>query len=192
MKKKSKIKELTSTSKFLAREIVHYIGKSNKPISILQLCPSSHVITEAIIEKMNKEDSLTIYIMRQSCDIKIKKEIFSDKRVKIAYKNMETLVSKEKFDYIIIDFPINRFEPPIVSEMMNKLISLLKDDAILAYYENINIDRFKRKIFNDEKWKKSLILKQLIINLLKNYEFKREKVFLNFPPLYVHYLHNRY
>jgi phospholipid N-methyltransferase len=191
MKKNKKISELTSTSKFLAREIVHYIGKNNSPISILEVCPTNAKITEAILEKMDVSDSLTIYLMNDNCQKNFKKLFIKDKRIKVVYQNIRNLLSEKKFDYIIMDLPINTFDPPIVAEMMNKLIRSLTSDGILTYYEYIKIDQLKRKILAPSKRKKSLILKQLIISLLKNYEFKREKVFLNFPPLYVHYLHNR-
>jgi phospholipid N-methyltransferase len=190
IKDKKNVKELVSVSKFLIREIVHYIGKMDSPLKILEVCPSNYAITEAILDKMDNSDSLTIFIMNRECRKKLNPSVFDGKNVSIVHKNLDELPDTNRFDYIVMDSSINSLTPPIVAELMSKLLNSLSKNGILAYYEYTNLG-VNNTILNIEKKKKHRMLKKLVNNLINNYEFKRERVILNFPPIYVHYLHNR-
>lgn len=185
------------TSKYLAHEVTHPLGRERGPLDILEVGPGTGPITEEIMERMIPGDTLALYeigerfvrLLEEKIDSTPKYAAMKD-RIAIHVRPVQAITPAERYDYIIMGIPTNNLEPGSVAEIMYKMLAALKPGGTFCYYEYV-INSMRRTMLSGDKLKKHLHRQAVLRQVQKRYEYKRENVLLNLPPLFVHYLHNR-
>lgn len=185
------------TSRYLAHETAHLLAKERGPWDILEVGPGTGPITEAILQRMRPEDTLTLYELNEGFvrvleEKLLRAEAFAPlrERISIHAKPAQAIPPDARYDYIVMGIPLNNLEPGTVAEIMYKMVGVLKAGGTFCYYEYA-LNSVRRTMFSGEKLLKHLHLQSVLRQVHKRYEYKRERVMLNLPPLHVHYLHNR-
>lgn len=185
------------TSKYLAHEVTHLLGRERKPHDILEVGPGTGPITEEILARMRDGDTLTLYEINDGF-VKLLERKLNEvpdyarlrERVRIVPRPAQRVGPDERYDYIVMGIPINNLEPGTVAEIMYKMLGALKPGGTFCYYEYV-LNSMKRTMLTGEKLKKHLHMQNVLRQVHKRHEYKRENVLLNLPPLFVHYLHDR-
>jgi len=194
IKNPKKIGSITPSSSFLAEEITKYVDGKKGAIKILEVGSGTGVFAEEIIKKMEQD-----YLMEQNyifdvieidpdlCTI-LKEKFKEYDNVKIHCVSILDWKPDYSYDFIISGLPFNSFDSSFVQSILDQYRLIIKDGGMLSYFEYIFISRVKKLFLrgdNKVEFSNNLNIRE---EFIKKFDFETGKVFLNFPPAYVHHL----
>jgi phospholipid N-methyltransferase len=156
---------------------------------ILEVGAGSGAITKALEKKMRLGQNADVveYFAKLAALLRLR---FWDQR-SIAIHSGDILhfdAQPNSYDAIICSLPFNAFSPETTEAILEKLIDLAKDGAIMSFFE-YKILQGMAKMLLPKKGRAQFLASQHLIDLFcRRYKFAESVVNLNFPPAIVHYL----
>lgn len=184
------------SSRFLAREVAHSLRfVSQRPCRVLEVGPGTGPVTGEVLGRLGAGDRLTVYeLNRRFCRILEERFPAGQQNAELTIVNapIQQLPTAERFDHIIMGIPVNNLAPPMLSELLHRLIHALTDDGVFVFYEYARIPGLQESWFHGVKRQRWQRTRRVLERILKRHEFKSERVMMNVPPLHVHYLQKRH
>jgi phosphatidylethanolamine/phosphatidyl-N-methylethanolamine N-methyltransferase len=94
----------------------------------------------------------------------------------------------DSYDTIICSLPFNAFLPETTEAILEKMITLARDGAIMSFYEYKVMQGFVKKLLPKKKREHFINSQHLIDLFCQRYKFDEAIVTMNIPPAVVHYL----
>lgn len=175
----------------LAIEITSLIPEKKikrEPLRILEVGAGTGIFTEVIANKMMPEDRLDVIELEKNLCVHLKDNFKKMGNVAIHCTSIVDFVPNKPYDIIVSGLPFNAFDSDLVQKILDKYISIVKDDGVISYFEYIFIS--SAKMFMTYGTSKENIKKidKITSDFLKKYEFKKAKVIWNIPPAWVHHV----
>lgn len=189
-KKPETIGAIAPSSSYLAQTMIKNLDCNITPKRILEVGGGTGVMTSEIKKCLTPQDELIVYEIEEDL-CKILNEKFGDKKnIKILCKDIRTIDTKQKFDYIVSTLPLNSFPAVFVKEIFSLYFNILKEDGVLSFFEYLYLQSFRKYIGTDESIRKTKKLRSVIENTIRKYSFDEDNVLLNLPPAVVYFLKN--
>jgi len=177
------------SSRSLAKAMVSQIKKGGKDLRILEVGPGTGVFTRTILRQLREEDHLDLVEMNPYFAQYLQENLQdSICRVKILSSSIQELSEARKYDYIISGLPLNNCQPEVIRDLFEKLLSFLKEDGILSYFEYAFVRTLKTPFVGREERKRLQNIARLLKVYLQKFEFHSEFVPLNIPPAIARHL----
>jgi phospholipid N-methyltransferase len=109
-------------------------------------------------------------------------------RAEILHTRLEDLPKQRKFDLIISGLPLNNFEVTEVEQILGVFERLLAPGGTLSFFEYIAIRRVKSLVSGRTGRKRLRGIGAAIGSVLDGREIKRDWVWPNVPPAWVHHV----
>jgi phosphatidylethanolamine/phosphatidyl-N-methylethanolamine N-methyltransferase len=100
----------------------------------------------------------------------------------------DRVVAPAPYDFIISGLPLNNFDPGAIAEIFEIFRTLLKPGGTLSYFEYMYVRQVRRTISFGKRRQHIERLDRALIEPWRNNEYRRDRVWLNFPPAWVHHL----
>jgi phospholipid N-methyltransferase len=193
----------------LARALTRYVGEPttfsaasngsaqelHPPRRILEVGPGTGSVTRFIIRELPPEDRLDLAELNDRFVARLRERFDKDEpfrqvatRAEILHQPVEEIADRGPYDLIISGLPLNNFSADSVERILGVLMELLKPGGTLSFFEYIAIRRFRAVVSGRDQRTRLRDIGCLMDDLLTRHEIRRDSVWLNVPPAWVHHV----
>jgi phosphatidylethanolamine/phosphatidyl-N-methylethanolamine N-methyltransferase len=179
----------------LASALCRYVGESASPQKILEVGPGTGAVTTTLIERLRADDTLCLVEVNEMF-VAYLRTAFIERaplaakahRCELVHGRVEDLPGDGSYDLIISGLPLNNFEPDEVEQILRRYAGLLKPGGTLSFFEYIAVRSAKTWVSSPKERERLRAIDRLLRGTLDPGEFRREWVWLNVPPAWVHHV----
>jgi phospholipid N-methyltransferase len=186
------------SSRFLARALVSQLKPPRPAARILEVGPGTGSVTCAIAGVMLPEDRLDAVEINDRFVRLLEKRVEEDRafqhrrdQIQIIHAPVEQLLGESVYDFIVSGLPLNNFAAAQVRAIFTTYQRLLKPGGTLTYYEYVLVRELKTPFVDRRERRRLVRVGRLVSSYVRNYQIRRERVFVNVPPATVRHLRFR-
>jgi phospholipid N-methyltransferase len=109
-------------------------------------------------------------------------------RITLRQAGVEDLADDDHYDVIISGLPLNNFSVEFVSRVLAKFRRLLAPGGTLSFFEYIAVRRAKAALSRQAECQRLREIGRLLGDFLNGREIRRDSVWANVPPAWVHHV----
>jgi len=170
-------------------------GPHPQPRKILEVGPGTGAVTCRIIERMGESDSLDLVELNEAFVRCLERRFLQDPdfkavfpRTRIWHCPVEQLPSGGQYHFIVSGLPLNNFSPAEVEHILSLLINMLLPGGVLSFFEYIAVRPLHALVSRRRERARLRGIGQVMHATRERYEVRRDAVWLNIPPAWVHHL----
>lgn len=186
------------SGRLLGHALTRFVRESGEanagPRRILEVGPGTGAVTRHICAGLAPRDTLDlcelnatfVQVLRQRfaaeppfCDV-------AD-RAAIHHSPIEALPADEPFDLIVSGLPLNNFEVGEVEHILSLFARLLKPTGVLSFFEYIAIRKVRAAVGGAAVRTRLQGIERAMSGVLQH-EIRRDRIWANVPPAYVHHV----
>lgn len=180
----------------LATALARFVReKSPKPRRILEVGPGTGAVTGQIIAGMGATDRVDLVELNDSFVRQLEHRFANEPafhavadRARVLHCPIEDLPRSESYDVIVSGLPLNNFAVADVERILTALTELSAPGGTLSFFEYIAV-RSARAIVSGRAERTRLRgIGQALRATLDGHEIRRDAVWLNVPPAWVHHV----
>ncbi len=180
----------------LSRALARFVARpADGPRRILEVGPGTGAATRQIAAVMQPADRLDLVEVNAQFVRRLRELLRTDprlaaaaERVRVLHSRIEDLPRAERYDLIVSGLPLNNFSVAEVDTILRGLGELARPGAVLSFFEYIAIRRMKAVAAGRAERERLGGIARLLQDLLRGREIRREAVWLNIPPAWVHHV----
>ena len=188
------------SSPFLAKALARYVKQDNseagnQPRSILEVGPGTGAVTDKIVAALGPQDRLALVEINDEFVALLKRRFETlpqlkavASRVTILQNGVERLTEERHYDLIVSGLPLNNFSVADVEQILSVFARLLKPSGRLSFFQYIGLRRLRWLVSQAAERERLHGVGLALDRLLRQRELRREAVWLNFPPAWVHHV----
>ncbi len=181
----------------LSAALVHFVRAtaSHRPRRILEVGPGTGAVTQHLIGQMRPTDCLDLVEVNESFVHCLNDRFLSDPefhaaagRCRVLHCPIESLSGDGAYDVILSGLPMNNFAVAEVEHILGILRRLAGPGATVSFFEYMGIRRLKAAFSGRVERVRLGGIGQLVGRLLKDHEIRRDWIWSNIPPAFVHHV----
>ena len=181
----------------LSKALAHFVqnAENGAPRRILEVGPGTGAVTRQIIAALKPKDRLDLVELNESFVDCLRDRFQSDPefqpaaaRSQVLHCSIEELPADTTYDVIVSGLPLNNFAADDVRNILDMLVRLLRPGGTLSFFEYIAVRRFKGLISGPTERQRLQAIGQLMNGLLTGHEVRRDWIWPNVPPAWVHHV----
>lgn len=180
---------------YLGRALARYVGSTSGPCRVLEVGPGTGAVTTQIVGRLGAEDrfdlvELNAEFVRRLNERFAKEEAFRRvaPRSRVLHQRIEELATDDPYDLIISGLPLNNFAVADVQQILATLRGLLKPGGTLSFFEYIAIRKVRSVVSGPTERARMRGITRALDELLGPHEFRRDWIWPNVPPAWVHHV----
>jgi phospholipid N-methyltransferase len=165
------------------------------PREILEVGPGTGAVTARLVMKLRPEDRLTLVELNDDFVRHLRGRFQTEPafkavadRTQIVHARLEDLHGEQRYRVIISGLPLNNFAVPEVEQILGAFQRLLGPGGTLSFFEYIAIRRAKALVSGPQGRARLQGIGQALQRTLHGREVKRDWVWPNVPPAWVHHV----
>ncbi len=162
---------------------------------ILEVGPGTGAVTRHLIRRMQKTDCLDLVELNENFVARLNDLFRSDpefqpvaQRCRVLHCPIEDLPADIAYDVIVSGLPMNNFAVAEVEHILSTLRRLAGPGATVSFFEYMGIRRLKATISGKAERIRLRGIGHLVGQLLEDCEIRRDGIWTNVPPAYVHHV----
>jgi phosphatidylethanolamine/phosphatidyl-N-methylethanolamine N-methyltransferase len=184
------------SGRFLAAALARFVGDGDAGARrILEVGPGTGSVTRRIAEAMGPQDQLDVVELNESFIRCLRDRLQTDEsfrcvadRTRVLHCPVQELPRDGAYDLIISGLPLNNFSVSEVERVLETLAGLLKPGGTLSFFQYIAIRRLHALISGPAERARLRGVGQALEALLREHEIRRDWVWPNIPPAWVHHV----
>ena len=183
------------SSRSLGRALARYVGRQDHPQRILEVGPGTGAVTRWILARMRPEDHLDLVELNERFVARLRERFASEPtfrrfhdQVQIFHVPVQEMPDGQQYDLVISGLPLNNFQVNEVHAILEKMIALLRPGGMLSFFEYIGIRRLRSLVADRADRARLQGIESLFNKLFQQAEIRRDWIWLNLPPAWVHHL----
>ncbi len=172
-------------------------GESGSAVGrrILEVGPGTGAVTGRIAQDMRPTDRLVLVERNAQFVERLRARLESESkfgeaanRIRLIHAGVEELPNNEQFDLIISGLPLNNFSVELVETLLAKLRRLLAAGGTLSFFEYVAVRSVKAIVSRKSERERLRTIGQLLDKVLQAGEIRRDCIWSNTPPAWVHHV----
>ena len=183
------------SGKRLSRALARFAAGGERPKRLLEVGAGTGAVTRFISRAMGPEDRLDLVELNASFAESLRTMLREDPhyaptadRIQVRQTAIEDFPVDEPYDVIVSGLPLNNFSVESVQGILDQLMKLLKPNGTLSFFEYIAIRRVKAVVSRRDERHRLRGIGEVTDRLFAKHEIRRDPIFLNVPPAWVHHL----
>ena len=180
----------------LAKALARYVAQpAEAPRRIIEVGPGTGAVTWHIISALRPLDRLDLVELNESFVRRLERRFQTDPhfhsaagRTRVLHCAVEELPRDSTYDLIVSGLPLNNFSVDLVERILQILLSLLAPGGTLSFFEYIAMRRAKAIISGPAERQRLRGIQRAMQNVLKMHEIRRDAIWRNVPPAWVHHV----
>lgn len=165
------------------------------PKKILEVGPGTGAVTRRIIEVMHPADSLDLVELNGAFVEQLRNRFQNDPgfqpvadRARVLHCPVEELQGDGNYEVIVSGLPLNNFAAADVERLLAVLVGLLAPGGTLSFFEYIAVRSARAMVSGSSERARLRGVGRAMRAVLDPHEFRRDAVWLNVPPAWVHHV----
>jgi len=191
---------IVPSSRFLANALARYVreGKhraADKPRTVLEVGPGTGSVTDKIVTGLGPADRLDLVELNNEFVSLLRHRFQSEAelrrvadRVRILHQPVEELAGEDLYDLMVSGLPLNNFAAAEVEQILNVFARLLRPGGRLSFFEYAAIRKLRSLVSSKADRERLRGVGEALRQVLRRGEIRREFVWLNLPPAWVHHV----
>ena len=183
------------SGRFLAAALARYVAGADRPRRILEVGPGTGAVTGRIVRDLGPDDLLDLVEVNERFVRQLRNRFQNESpfrevapRAQILHCLIQDLTPGATYDLIVSGLPLNNFAVADVQQILGCLMGLLRPGGILSFFEYIAIRSARALMSGPAERARLRGSGQAINGLLGQHEFRREWIWPNLPPAWVHHV----
>jgi phospholipid N-methyltransferase len=184
---------------FLAAALSRFVAyRSPGPKKILEVGPGTGAVTRKIISRMADGDSLDLVELNGSFVEQLNHRFQNDpefktvsSRSKVFHQPVEELPAEQTYDVIVSGLPFNNFSAGLVENILTGLTGRLAPGGTLSFFEYIAVRPTRTLVSGRAERERLRGIGKAMRAVLEPGEIRRDAIWLNVPPAWVHHVRNQ-
>jgi phosphatidylethanolamine/phosphatidyl-N-methylethanolamine N-methyltransferase len=183
------IGSITPSSSFLAKKMIAVVSENKGDNrQILEIGPGTGPITKHLIRDLRPGDHLDLVELEEQFRAPLEKMIQESEKasqISLHIMPLQRFDPKKEFDHVVSMLPLNSFSPTLVSEIFQKVDTLLNKNGCFSYVEYRFLPSIKLLLYKILGGKQSIdprIVWDTKAQYLKNKSITTGSTLLNIPP----------
>jgi phospholipid N-methyltransferase len=182
----------------LSAALAHFVRAGTNecgPRRILEVGPGTGAVTQHIVQGMRPGDRLDLVERNEEFVSRLRARMAHDHlyrassdRIVLRHASVEDISEDEPYNVIVSGLPLNNFPLLLVEQILAKLDRLLAPDGTLSFFEYIAIRKMKAALSPRADRDRLRAIGKVLDEFLAGREIRRDRVFANVPPAWVHHV----
>jgi phosphatidylethanolamine/phosphatidyl-N-methylethanolamine N-methyltransferase len=187
------------SGRFLATALSRYVihgPHASAGRRILEVGPGTGAVTQRIVAEMRAGDSLDLVELNATFVEQLQRRFETDPafrnvadRARVLHCPIEELPHDQTYDVIVSGLPLNNFSAAVVDQILASLMKLLAPGGMLSFFEYIAVRRARALVSRRSERERLHGVARAMHAVLDPHEIRRDAVWLNVPPAWVHHVH---
>jgi phosphatidylethanolamine/phosphatidyl-N-methylethanolamine N-methyltransferase len=186
------------SGRLLARSLCRYVDAPGPSRRILEVGPGTGAVTSRMVRRLRPQDSLDLVELNPAFVARLENRFATEPhfvcvadRCRVLHQTVESLPAGSKYDLIISGLPLNNFSVATVEHLLEVLLGLLKPGGQLSFFQYIAIREARWLVSGQEERARLRGITRALGNILGQHELRRDWVWPNVPPAWVHHIQVR-
>ncbi len=183
------------SGRFLARSMARYVGQHAGGDRVLEVGPGTGAVTSRIVRSLGPHDRLDLVELNDEFVRRLNERFAGEEpfrrvaeRCRVLHCGVEELPAGEPYDLVISGLPLNNFSVADVERLLAAMRRLLKPGGTLTFFEYIAIREARALVSGRGERARLRGIGEALGRLLGPYEVRRDWIWPNVPPAWVHHL----
>ncbi len=184
------------SGRFLAAALARHVGQQgNGAERVMEVGPGTGAVTRHIIDRLRPEDSLDLVELNDAFVGQLKQLLEHDDRfhsaadrTEVLHMAVEDLPDDRQYDRIVSGLPLNNFSAEVVRQILTILMARLRPGGTLSFFEYIAIRRARLLVSGRAERCRLRGIGEALHEVLHPGEFRRDWIWWNVPPAWVHHV----
>ena len=183
------------SGRFLARSLARYVGGNGAGQRILEVGPGTGAVTAQIVRVLGPNDRLDLVELNDDFVRRLNERFASEPpfqaaapRSRVLHARLQELPVEEPYDLVISGLPLNNFSVADVEELLGAMTELVKPGGTLSFFEYIAIRRARALVSTAAEKSRLRGIGAALERLLGTREIRRDCIWPNVPPAWVHHV----
>jgi len=179
----------------LSAALARYVGGGPAVQRVLEVGPGTGAVTRFIVRNLGPHDELDLVELNPSFARHLRDDLSADPvlrtaadRTRVLEMPVEQLDRQTRYDIIVSGLPLNNFSVESVRQILDTFRGLLAPGGTLSFFEYIAIRRVKALFSGPAQRRRLQGIAQTLHSLLDGNEIRRDWIWLNVPPAWVHHV----
>lgn len=189
---------IAPSSRFLARALTNPLTERTSPARILEVGPGTGAVTRHVVSRLRRDDQFDLVEMNPQFVDLLNGRFDSDPHYKrVALQSavhampLQDFQTSQPYDYIVSGLPLNNFPVPLVEEIFESFLRLLRPGGTLSYFEYMYVRPMRRLVAKPAEKERLTALEHVIRKYLGDHRIRQDWVFVNMPPAWVQHLRKK-
>jgi phospholipid N-methyltransferase len=180
----------------LAAALASFVAQADgQPRRILEVGPGTGAVTRRLVELLGPQDCLDLVELNSSFVDCLRQRFRNEPafqavagQARVLHCPVEELPPGTRYHLIVSGLPLNNFAVADVRRILDALAGLLEPGGTLSFFEYIGVRRVKQLLSGRVERARLRGIGQVMDALLAQREIRRDGIWLNVPPAWVHHV----
>ncbi|HBO45322.1 MAG TPA: phospholipid methyltransferase [Planctomycetaceae bacterium] len=179
----------------LSTALARYVGGDPRGQRVLEVGPGTGAVTRHIAPKLGPNDRLDLVELNPSFAESLRVALANDPvlrtvadRTRVLEMAVEQLPDDTRYDVIVSGLPLNNFSVDAVGSILDTFRVLLAPNGTLSFFGYIAIRRVKALVSGRDQRERLRGIGRTLGDFLDGNEIRRDWIWLNVPPAWVHHV----
>jgi phosphatidylethanolamine/phosphatidyl-N-methylethanolamine N-methyltransferase len=179
----------------LGKALAQFVGVSSQPQRILEVGPGTGAVTRCIAAAMGPEDRLDLVEINAQFVHHLQRILAEDRaleqvapRITVVHQSVTDFTSPFTYDLIISGLPLNNFEVAEVEAILAAFARLTRSGGTVSFFEYMGLRRARLHLSGRRQRARLAGIDQALGQLIAEHEVRRNSIWLNVPPAWVHHV----
>lgn len=183
------------SGRFLARSLSRFVGVSGRPQRVLEVGPGTGAVTSEVVRRLGAQDRLDLVELNDAFVAHLERRFAVEPdfqrvadRCRVLHKRVEELGDDGQYDLIVSGLPLNNFSVEAVEEILRGFARLVRPGGTLSFFQYIAIRPARALVSGRAERARLQGISRALAGLLAPHEVRRDWIWPNFPPAWVHHV----
>ena len=179
----------------LARSLARYLTPQGPPRRVLEVGPGTGAVTASIVRRIRPGDSLDLVELNERFVSHLQARLASDPafvrvagQTRLWHRSVQDVAGEAEYDVIVSGLPLNNFAVDDVEQILGVFRRLGRPGGTLSFFEYIAVRQAKAILSGRAGRARLRGISRALKSLLAPHEVRRDWVWLNVPPAWVHHV----
>jgi phospholipid N-methyltransferase len=186
---------IAPSGRWLARALAAPLRVHQDPLRILEVGPGTGAVTAEVVKQLRPGDWLDLVEVNDGF-VEILKERFAREapfqsvaeQCAVHHLSLLQFEPQGQYDFVICGLPFNNFRPEEVQDLLDRCVQWLIPGGRLMFFEYMFLRTVRRWLSTRASRMRMRQIEQIMQGKFRDMLVRRDWVFLNLPPAWVHHL----
>lgn len=186
---------IAPSGRWLATALSRFVRAEGDGRHVLEVGPGTGAVTGSIVSALKPTDRLDMVELNDVFVARLQERFRSEpafaavaERARVLHQRIEELPQEPSYDLIVSGLPLNNFAASDVRCILGALSKLLKPGGTLSFFEYIAVRPARSLLANAEERQRLKEIGEALQEVLNGNEIRRDWIFPNLPPAWVHHV----